>query len=187
MLKYLARFSLVAVALTTTPASAGEWFTHPFGELRAYHGSWLAVCSDSGRGECRAVQMAGDDGSGSFFGSRRMSIVVKEPQGYTVEIFQRGMTTPISGSVTLNIDGSRTNLTDDQWSDGAPEYTNVLETFSLRGDGLMNKLVAEMKAGNQLYVRHSPSENDRRTIRFDLHGFTSVMNAINKHLQNRKN
>ena len=44
----------------------------------------------------------------------------------------------------------------------------------------------EMKAGNQLYVRYSATESDRRTIQFDLQGFTAVMDAIDTHLKTRE-
>ena len=48
--------SLAALlALTPVPLFAQEWFTHRFGELRAYHGDWLAVCSENGAGACRIV------------------------------------------------------------------------------------------------------------------------------------
>jgi hypothetical protein len=34
----------------------GKWFLHEFGELRAYHGDFLNVCSGEDFRQCRTVQ-----------------------------------------------------------------------------------------------------------------------------------
>jgi hypothetical protein len=47
----------VAMAFAAVPSLAQDWFLHPHGELRAYHGDWLAVCEEAGDGPCRAVQI----------------------------------------------------------------------------------------------------------------------------------
>lgn len=45
-------FCVAVIGLGLAPgASLGQdWFMHPYGELRAYHGDWLAVCKDGETG-----------------------------------------------------------------------------------------------------------------------------------------
>lgn len=44
------------VALWASAAFSGDWFVHKYGELRSYHGDWLAICENVGKGDCRVKQ-----------------------------------------------------------------------------------------------------------------------------------
>ncbi|MEN0039800.1 MAG: invasion associated locus B family protein [Pseudomonadota bacterium] len=173
----------LTLSLLATPAMAGEWFQHKFGEARGYHGSWLAVCANKGKGDCRAVQLAGTDG---VDGQRRMAINVIRRGRYVITVFQRGWKLGENDVVTFDIDGDVMGLKDKDWARGEMDISNVAETFTIV-DGTMNtRLVADLKAGNQATVSMG-TEYDRKDARFDLSGITAALNAIEALIAERGN
>ena len=171
----------LAISLTASSAFAGEWFQHRFGEARAYHGSWLAVCADKGEGDCRAVQLGGKDG---VDGQRRMAINVVRPGRYIVTVFQRGWALGDSDFVTVDIDGQLTALKNSQWAAGEMDVSNVAETFTITDDAVNATFVADLKAGNRATVAMG-TEYDRKSAAFDLSGITAALNAIEARIAKR--
>lgn len=179
--------SLAALlALIPVPLSAQEWFTHRFGELRANHGDWLAVCSENGAGACRIVASGKDEGSEAFF-DHRMSLHFRDNRGaWTIEVMDRGMPDRELTFVGFEIDGTVTDLPDGAWQPGERDFGNVIETIHLVDPDLTRDLVAAMRAGNRLTVRYLPIGQDG-LARFSLRGITAAMNAVEAHVQDRSN
>ncbi|WP_162651162.1 hypothetical protein [Lentilitoribacter sp. Alg239-R112] len=167
----------------------GKWFLHEFGELRAYHGDFLNVCSGTGFRSCRTVQYgfkAGDNDR--FFGSSRLSIArtlgggssgVSGPPQYTIEFFVRNLPDDLKGPITLSIDGKIFQLEDKDWQMGSPEGYNVSETISLINPTQIDELIVAMRKGNSIRFLY---EGWKET-RFQLRGISNALDAIEKQIK----
>lgn len=168
------------VLATPTLASSidGKWFLHKFGEMRAYHGDFLNVCTGEQFKQCRAVQYGFAPGNSDlFFGETRLSIarvLESDPATYTIEIFIRDLPDDPQGPFTLSIDGKVFQLSADDWQAGSPEGYNVAETISIIAPDLTDTLVTEMKAGNRLRVLYDGYQETH----FQLRGITAALAAI---------
>lgn len=175
----------------------GKWFLHEFGELRAYHGDFLNVCSGEDFRQCRTVQYGfnGQETDG-FFGNTRLSIArvivpkngtdATKPYGetdtqepnYTIEIFARDMTNQHPSPIVFSIDGDVFQLGTDDWNLGSPEGYNVSETFSITDPKRTQQLISGMKAGDKLRIIY----NGWKQTQFQLRGITSALKALETHL-----
>lgn len=165
----------------------GQWFLHQFGEMRAYHGDFLNVCSGEDFRQCRTVQYGfnGEETDG-FFGNTRLSIArITAPQNqndaakpsYTIEIFVRGMTDEHPSPIVLSIDGEVFQLGAQDWNLGSPEGYNVSETFSITDPKLNQQLIDAMKTGDRLRIIY----NGWKETQFQLRGITNALNALDTH------
>ncbi len=186
--------SLAASALLafwSSGASADGWFLHRFGELRAYHGDWLAVCDAAGAGPCRAVQIR-LEGDETRVGPARIAVHRLPGGGHATEIFMRGMAEPgLRDPVIFAIDGVILPVPPDGWAPGEVGVPNVLESFAILGQERNAALVAAMRAGRWLSVSWgdgggawgdlaSATAGDQ--TRLSLRGLTAALAAIETQL-----
>jgi hypothetical protein len=173
------RLALTCLALTlAAPAAAQDWFVHQFGELRAFHGDWLAVCNDEGYGPCRITRAEADPGSGAFFDMRLA--VHRGDLDWAVEVMDRGMDEQALTSVTFDIDGAAITLTPNQFRAGEFFSRNVAETIMVTDGALSNEILDRMRAGNRLTVTYTPAgTGDGRAI-FPLRGVTAASDAVER-------
>lgn len=160
-----------------SPLAAQEWFLHQFGELRAYHGDWLAVCTEEGAGPCRMVQTGKDAGSDAFFDNRIALHRIDGTPDWSVVIMDRGMDAVAVTRVWAEIDGETLELTG--WSVGEMGIPNVAETVTVTDPALTTPLVAAMQAGNRMVLRYTPQGGGDGMSRYSLRGVTAAANAIN--------
>ncbi|WP_415155873.1 hypothetical protein [Maritalea sp.] len=187
-------FMVIVVMFGLLPSMAysasieAKWFLHPFGEMRAYFGDFLAVCDQQGFQNCRIIQNgigpdANSDGNlvapaKGVFGNTRLAIQQNYDANnaliYTLEIFSTLLPNVPKGPMTLSIDGEVFQLKNDDWQAGSPEGYNVAQTFSVTDPSLNARLVAAMKKGNRLRVLH----DGWTETRFQLRGITRALAAI---------
>ena len=160
------------------PAQAQEWFTHSSGELRAYHGDWLAVCEDGGAGPCRAVTTAVDPGSSAFFDLRLAIHRIDASPDWQVEVMDRGMPAAGLSALSVSVDGEVVVIPSGAWEPGDFEGFNAVDTAVIRDADLAGGLVARMKPGRQAVMVYRPlGEGDGEAV-FSLRGITAAANAI---------
>lgn len=167
----------------------GKWFLHEFGELRAYHGDFLNVCSGSEFRTCRTVQYGfNKNDNDTFFGNTRLSIARTlgggsagdgGPPQYTIEVFIRDLPDDPNGPFTLSIDGEIFQLTEQDWKRGSPEGYNVAETFSIINPTLIDNLIAAMRKGGSIRLLY----DGWKETRFQLRGISSALDAIEKQIK----
>lgn len=178
ILKYL---SICAAVLSLTGGAAvakdGQWFQHPFGELRMYHGDFLNVCQDSGAGDCRTVNY-NIEGYDTFFGTSRLALHRYPAGGYGIEIYDRRLPMDPAGPFSLRVDGKALEV--DGWADVTPDGVRVAETVSLLDPTVTAPIVLAIRRGYWLTVTHDAGE----TV-FSLRGLTKALNAIESHLERR--
>ncbi|MEL6607485.1 MAG: hypothetical protein AAFO58_00745 [Pseudomonadota bacterium] len=166
----------LVVSLFGSAAVAGEWFLHPFGELRAYHDDWLAVCDDDGRGACRVVRAQADSGSGAFFDARLS--LHRGDGGWWIEVMDRGM--PEQALTALSFDfgaGRVVALAPGDWFLGELRYANVAETVTVTDPAIVEDLIARLQAGRVVLLRYAPV-GAGAVEAFPLRGITAAMAAV---------
>lgn len=179
------RYSLLFIFILTIPAMASDWFRHTFGELRAYHEHWLAVCAQEGDGACRAVQYEADPDSFAIFDERIAVHRIDGTPDWQIELMDRGMPETIN-TLIFTIDGKVMAASPQQWRMGAIDYLNVAETLLITDPNLNNQLLEQMRAGNRLTVQYAPKGSGNGKSVFSLIGFTSATNAINARILARQ-
>jgi invasion protein IalB len=163
--------------LATSPAVlAQEWFLHSFGELRAYHGDWLAVCEDEGAGACRMVQTGKDTGSDAYFDNRIALHRIDGTPDWAVVLMDRGMPAESLSSVWVVIDGVRVDIP--LWTVGELDQANVAETITLTDATLTARIVEAMKAGNRMVFHYAPVGTGDGMSRYSLRGVTAAAQSI---------
>lgn len=167
----------VFLLLAATPAKATDWFLHTYGELRAYHAHWLAVCNDGGEGACRAVQYEADPGSSAIFDERIAVHRIDGTPDWRIEVMDRGMPETLTG-LRFVIDGETFEVEPAGYRMGGIEYVNVAETVLITDPDLNYQLLGKMRAGNRLTVHYAPGGSGDGKAVFSLTGFTSATNAI---------
>ncbi|WP_141101904.1 hypothetical protein [Oceanicola sp. 22II-s10i] len=170
--------ALATIWLLAGTATAGEWFQHQYGELRAYHGDWLAVCADAGAGPCRVVASAKDPGSAAFFDRRIAVHRIDNSPDWAVEVMDRDLPAGDVTALRFVFDGVAEEVPAGLWTPGALDAANAADTLSLRDPDLAGRLVERMKAGNRLVVEYSPAGAGDGTAEFSLRGVTAAMNAV---------
>lgn len=161
-------FSTLAatLCLIAPSAQAGPWFLHPFGELRAYHGDWLAVCRENGAGPCRAVQYRRMRDEG-FFGDSQLALSLLD-EGWALGVFDDRMTEDGSTNLSIIIDGSET--LDMEARPGSPEFGNVSQSLWVP---INDDLVDALQRSNRVEVIF-PGGSET----FSLRGVTAATTAI---------
>ncbi|TDK48024.1 hypothetical protein [Antarcticimicrobium luteum] len=169
---------VLAGLLLAAPAGAQDWFLHEYGELRAYHGDWLAVCDEAGAGPCRVVQTGTDPGSDAYFDLRLAAQRIDNSPDWAIEVMDRNMPAQGLTELTLSFDGVAVAVPQGAWTAGDMLSPNASDTVTIRDPDLALDLVARMKAGNRVTVTYAPlGEGDGRAS-FPLRGVTAAMNAI---------
>lgn len=170
------RGSLAAAALmivaSATQAQAQDWFLHPHGDLRAYHGDWLAVCDNGGAGPCRAVQTMMEPGE-TRVGPARLALERQDGGRIDAVFHHFALMEGVHDPITIDIDGSALTLSPEQWAPGEPGRPMVIAAFHIDDPTLVVDLVERMKAGARLTLRHHAGE-----ARFSLRGVTAALDAI---------
>jgi Protein of unknown function (DUF1176). len=169
----------VAMAFAAVPSLAQDWFLHPHGELRAYHGDWLAVCEEAGDGPCRAVQIMLEP-SETRVGPARLALERREGGRVDVVFHHQALFAGVRDPLVIAIDGQSLTLSTDQWAAGEPGLPNVIAAFHIVDPALAETLVARMKAGLRLTLRH-----DARGAQFSLRGVTAALAAIETRMASR--
>lgn len=170
------RFILLAALAWPVAAPADTWFLHEFGELRAYHGDYLSVCSNAGDGPCRTVQ-TGLRPEGFLFDERLVWHRAPDAGGWILEIMARGMPDALE-TVEIEIDGARRTLPSGSFETGGYDLANVAETFTVTDPEVNADLLAAMRAGNRMTVFWSPPGASEGSRQFSLRGVTAATNAI---------
>ena len=170
----------VMMAFSAGPALAKDWFLHPYGELRAYHGDWLAVCDEGGAGACRAVQIMLEPGE-TRVGPARLALERKDAGHFDVVFHHQALIAGVRAPLVLDIDGDALTLSPGQWAPGEPGRPNVIAAFHIADVELAKGLVARMKAGSRLTLRHDAGE-----AQFSLRGVTAALAAIEAQAATRK-
>lgn len=75
--------------------------------------------------------------------------------------------------LVLAIDGAALTLAPEQWATGEPGLPNVIAAFHILDPALAETLLARMKAGRRLTLRHDAGE-----AQFSLRGVTAALAAI---------
>jgi hypothetical protein len=166
---------MAALTLSAAPVAGSDWFTHPYGELRAYHGDWLAVCNDNGLGPCRTVQMRLQSGE-AHFGSARIAVLVLNG-GYGMDLFMRGLDASAASRLGISIDGVEFDVGPTQFRAGEHGVINVAETVTLTDPDLTASLVNSMRAGRWMQV-----EIGAQSWAISLRGISASLDGISTQL-----
>jgi len=168
------RGSLTGAALMLVAAAtqAQDWFLHPHGDLRAYHGDWLAVCDGGGDGPCRAVQTMLEPGE-TRVGPARLALERQDTGKIDIVFHHLALMEGVRDPITIDIDGAALTLSAGQWAPGEPGRPMVIAAFHIADPALAADLVARMKAGARLTLRHDAGE-----AQFPLRGVTAALAAI---------
>ncbi len=176
----------LAISAPSLPARAdvanGDWFVHEFGELRSYHGSWLAVCESSGAGDCRAVQYLFGKSKDRFFGDSRLSIgplAAEDGDSTVIELYDRGAPDRPLGPVTFEI-GRRSwvlqpgrTVTEARTGAGG----TISESYQIVDPDLVSDILASMRSGRRLRIGYQ-TDDGRKHLVFSLSGFSTTTRAI---------
>lgn len=180
------RSALLGALLALTMPTVGvaqAWFDHPFGEKRAYHRDWLAVCEESGAGPCRVVHMVQEPGGDGFFGVARLSVQRQDTAGYVIELYDAGLPDVPNAALTLVFDGQRVDLAAGRYVSGGPEGQNILQTLSITDPKLSDDLVRRMRAASRVELIYGEGAPLRR---FSMLGISAALDAVDRQLTTRR-
>ncbi|UWQ17582.1 hypothetical protein [Jannaschia sp. M317] len=158
------KIALLLACVLAGPVSADPWFHHPFGELRAYHADWLAVCRDLGDGLCRAVQFRRLSADG-FFGEGRLTLALG-PDGWTQGVYDGTMAA--GATLSASVDGAAPVALEARA--GEPDLSNVSQSVWAP---VPTSLLAALRGGNRLRVLFPGGEET-----YSLRGITAATDAI---------
>ncbi|MCR9089191.1 MAG: hypothetical protein NXH97_20905 [Rhodobacteraceae bacterium] len=170
---------VIAAALIATGANAadGQWFESRFGEQRSYFQDWLAVCDDSGAGQCRLVQEAASDAPDSSF--YRVAILLLEAdRRWVMEISSRYMSADQLNDVSFTIDGDVIDSPEGSWKVGSNEVANIADTITVTDPELMGTLMTGMRDGASMQIDYLPPGNGSGVVGVSLRGVTAGTEAI---------
>jgi len=170
--------------MTTT--SAGPWFKHRFGELRAYHGDWLNVCEDGGAGQCRTVQTYVGSGKDRFFGESKLSVYIEHNDRVSVEVYDMGMPALTGASLRFDFGDQIISVPADQWRIGARDAENVAETVFIPPSEISTRLVTLIRAKARLKVTYPLHGADSGIAPFSLRGSNAAIAALKTHMATRR-
>lgn len=167
-----------ALALLATGAAAGPWFQHEYGEMRSYHGDWMAVCAKAGEGACRIVATAKDPGSSAFFDLRLAAHRIDGSPYWAIEVMDRNMPASTLTSLTFDFDGDKVSIPVGAWVQGDFDGYNAVDTVVIRDGDLATGLVDRMIAGRRVIVTYEPHGEGDGRAEFSLRGVASASNAV---------
>ncbi len=171
--------AIVGALGAASAAQAGEWFQHKFGEMRSFHGDWLAVCDAQGEGQCRMVRAEADPGSDAFFDMRLAVLRVDGTPDWAIEVMDRGL--PAEAVTDLRFvfdDGQSITVPGSSMKPGTYDSVGASDTLTITDPNLVQSLLDHMIAGNHVQVHYAPEGSGNGTARFPLGGVTSAVNAI---------
>ncbi|MDC0738980.1 hypothetical protein N6L24_11890 [Cognatishimia sp. SS12] len=171
-------FAALLIGLSATAALADGWFTHKFGELRAYHKDWLTVCADKGAGPCRAVQIKLVPGQGSFVGESRLSLPHLGGAEFGVVLYHRGLVPVADGDFVFDFGAARIVLAPGEWQLGEPNLVNLLETIHVTDAEKQAQLIALMRSEMRVSVSHVVEDGLVDHTDFSLRGSQAALLAI---------
>lgn len=177
-MKRLKMMGLWAALALATPASAGDWFTHSFGELRAYHGDWLNVCAQNGDGQCRAVQYEPAQDGSAFFGEARLALYYETPARYVADLYAKGLQAEAVDQIVLDFGAARMELLPGDWQIGGAYTPNLLETVALVQPELVALFEQHVRAYGRLNVSFLSQGAEIRAASFSLRGSDAALTAI---------
>ena len=176
---------LLVFALMTSPAVAEPWFLHRFGELRSYHGDWLAVCAENGQGACRAVQLPVDPAGDRFFVNRRLALHVGKDGNHVVEVFARDLAPRGDSPILFRTEDEVIAVDFGDWHAGAPNLPNLAETISVTNPMVARDLVSLFRRDWRLKVGFKRNDLGSGRAVFSLRGVTAALDAIATHMASR--
>ncbi|MEM6619748.1 MAG: hypothetical protein AAF631_10640 [Pseudomonadota bacterium] len=179
-------YAAAIAATLAQPVLAQAWFMHTSGEIRAYHGDWLAVCADEGNGPCRVVATAVDPGSNAFFDLRLAAHRIDNSPDWAVEVMDRSMPASQVETLTFTFDGEATTIPRSAWKAGDFLYGSVVDTLVIRDPAVAADLVEKMKAGNRVVITYAPTGRGDGEASFPLRGVTAAMNASESRVLERQ-
>ena len=172
--------SIAAILVVlASPASAAPWFLHSFGELRSYHGDWLDVCDDAGKGACRAVQTVLRKDGPTFFGESRLTLRAQDG-GFAIEVYDAGLPDGIGATVVFDFGREQVPVTG--WKVGEAAFDNVAETIAITDPAVVTPLMALIRAQRWLTVRYDLPDGTVGTARFSLRGSTAALDALTRQI-----
>ena len=161
--------AVLAMAPATGALTADGWFDHPFGEARAYHGDWLAVCPSAEGSACRVVRMNPTTDPGAAWEARLAA--ERAGAGWRVELATADLVVDGLDGLAFAIDGETVAVPREAWTqDGA-------NGLVVADPALATALVERMKAGNRLTVSSGPGVE---RASFPLRGVTAAIRAIGR-------
>ncbi len=181
----LSVYLILGLLGASSTASAGPWFNHRFGELRAYHGAWLNVCADKGAGPCRAVQSYIPPGSDSFFGESKLTVHLNRAGEASLELYDAGMPPLKSVFIDFYFGVQRISVNPEQWRLGERDIENVAETIYFPPSEVTAMLVKLIRAKDRLKVTYLMPDGRTGEARFSLRGSAQALDAIRRHLATR--
>lgn len=163
---------------------AGEWFLYrAFDEMRAYHGDYLSVCTDAGRGACRTVQ-AGLSARDFLFDQRLLLHKAGAGPDWVIEVMVRDMPGALR-ALSVDIDGTTVVIPPAAILPGAFDAANVAETVHIGDAALSADLLARMRAGNGMRIAWQGADGRAGSAAFSLRGVTAATDAIDAHVAQR--
>lgn len=171
-------FALGVVFALAGPASSGDWFTHEFGELRAYHGDWLNVCASNGDGQCRAVQYEPAQDGSAFFGEARLALYYETPTRYVAEIYAKGLVADQVDGLVLDFGGAVMQLAPGEWQLGGAYVANLAETVAIVQPELAHIFEENVRRYGRLNVSFLSYGAEIRAASFSLRGSDAALRAI---------
>ena len=172
----------IAVGLGLGWASAAlaqsGWFQHEFGELRSYHTDWMAVCADSGAGQCRILRADIDPGSNAFFDLRLALYRIDGSPDWVLEVMDRNMPATDVQELIFDFGSSEIVVPAAEISAGDYEYGGAVDSVHLRNPQIVADILAKMKAGRFVTVRYTPEGGGDGEAEFSLRGVQSAVRAV---------
>lgn len=160
-------------------AQAGDWFQHKFGEMRSFHGDWLAVCDAQGEGPCRIVRAEADPGSDAFFDMRLAVLRIDGTPDWAIEVMDRDLPAEAVTELRFVFDGGQSiAVPGSAMKPGTYGSAGASDTLTIIDPQLVQTLLDHMIAGNHVQVYYAPEGSGNGTARFPLRGVTSAVNAI---------
>ena len=166
-------------------AAANGWFIHRFDELRAYHGDWLNVCAEKGKGPCRTVQTYVPKGGDRFFGESKLTVYVESSGAVSLEIFDAGMPALKNVAIEFDFGDKRVSVHPQYWQLGGKGVSNLLETIYIPPGEVATTLVSFIRAKNRLRVKYPGSGGGDGVAPFSLRGSSAALASIKRHLASR--
>lgn len=174
------------MGLMASSVGAGPWFQHEYGEMRSYHGDWLAVCKEAGNGACRIVATAKDPGSAAYFDLRLAAHRIDGSPDWAVEVMDRNMPASAVETLVFTFDGEAVRIPTGQWTAGDFDFGNAVDSLVIRDAALADDLVARMMTGGLVSVSYAPRGEGDGRAEFSLRGVTSAVRAVEAHVLPRQ-
>ena len=172
----LARRILTALAvlpaLAFDVAPVPDRIAEKYGEIRAWFGDWLAVCTP-GEPACRAVAYAGEVG---HVGDYQIFVHSDIPGAdYRLVFVPVATMADTSADIGIDIDGESRGRFEWQADDGYFRVGNTINEFTF-GQARSNlDVLPAMKAGAAMTLTFTGEDGEPRPVPFSLRGLTKAL------------